>query len=121
VAVGKRHPEVPLERARPPRKGRLREGERLARAGGNAPPGGGGGNPQLLPNPKCPPGIFPSLPPGEGLVTQRRNRGDDVCSSILLRRRDHSAAARRSSCAARKRSASSAAMQPRPAAVTAWR
>src|SRR5262249_40051971 len=95
VAVEQRHAELLFERGHLPRHRRLRQAELLAGMGEAAGLGGGVANPEVVP----------------------------VHWHLRTRRRLHSAARAGSAspCKARKRSASSAAMQPWPAAVTAWR
>src|SRR5262249_9073052 len=105
---------------RPPRSGRA---ELLTRMGEASRLGGGVEDLELVPvHLCCPAGSFPPPP---GRVFLLCPKGPDEERSGLDRPSrvgpPYSAAARRSALAARNRSASSAAMQPRPAAVTAWR
>src|SRR5262249_36685911 len=118
VAVEQGHRQFLLQRADLSRHRRLRETELLTRLGEAARLGGGVENLQLVP-------VHGSRP--TGLLGPPHGAGE-FCTQIGMTNRRtpsrsirYSAAARRSSCTARNRSASSAAMQPRPAAVTAWR
>ena len=133
VAMEQRHRELLLQRADLPRHGRLREAELLTRMGEAARLGGGMKNLELVPVHFRSPGR--SVRGSAHLGPRRPRPGLSCCrhpanhwptsfhpgEARHLHAFRHSAAARRSSWAARKRSASSAAMQPRPAAVTAWR
>ena len=109
VAVKQRRAEVGLERSDLPAYSRLAEAQRLARMGERPSVGGRLKDAQLIP-------IHERFP---GPAGPSRS-----CSSVRLAPGagvPYSAAARLGSSAASQRSASSAAMQPRPAAVTAWR
>ena len=125
VPVKQRHRELLLEGAHLARHGRLREAEVLARVGEAAGFGSGVKYLQLVPIHDQPiraretplSAARDCREPGTArwLLSRSRTRGTGIPHC-------YSAAARSTSCAAaRKRSASSAAMQPMPAAVTAWR
>src|SRR4029077_1794552 len=105
-----------FERADLPRHRRLRQSELLAGMGEAAGLGGGVENFQFVPI-----HFIGRRTTDDG---RRKNRNRAFLSSVLCHPSSvlrYSAAARCSARAARKRSASSAAMQPKPAAVTAWR
>src|SRR6202034_1155861 len=95
VAMEQRHRQLLLQRADLPRNRRLRQTELLAGMREAA--------------------CFPRGVKHLQLVPVH------IRKSVAGSSHDYSAAARSLARSARKRSASSAAMQPRPAAVTAWR
>ena len=103
MAVEQRHAEAFLERADLPADRRLAEIQRLAGMGEAARLGDRVKDPQLVPIHRHV--RLPAAPPAR----------------FARRRYSAARAAAASSCAARNFSASSAAMQPIPAAVTAWR
>ena len=118
VAVKQRDAELLFERADLPRHRRLRQPELLAGMREAAGLGGGVEDLQLVP-------VHGQRTTDD---SRRITEGspDGQTSSVSVVRppsSDYSAATRGSAspCAARNFSASSAAMQPRPAAVTAWR